>query len=94
MTSVGTSMIFRSLVKSVSEERLIPVVVRLGAPHHALAPPILDDARMGFAARPVKAVKWSEGISTNRIGHGCRRVLAETVEHLIGWPPGLAASSP
>src|SRR6266849_8105502 len=33
------------------------VVVRLDASHHALAPPVLNDAFRGFRARPVKTVE-------------------------------------
>jgi hypothetical protein len=47
----------RSSVKSVSENALDAVVVRLGAAHHALPPPVLDNAGDWLRARPVKTIE-------------------------------------
>ena len=59
--SVGTLIAFRSSVKSVSRERLDAVVVRLGAAHHALTPPVADDAFGALRAGPVEAVERPGG---------------------------------
>src|SRR5262245_35794519 len=42
-------------------EGLHPVVVGLRAPHHALAPPILDHALRHLGTRPIEAVEGTAG---------------------------------
>src|SRR5512132_3204890 len=56
MTSVGTSITFRSC-KIRFGEGFDAVVVRLGTPHHALRPPVLNDRLRRLSAWAVEAVK-------------------------------------
>ena len=78
-------MIFlRSSVKSVCGEGDDAVVVRLGAAHHALAPPVLDDGLRRLDAGPVEAVERARrqrAVELRPVGGELR---LEVVEHALG----------
>jgi hypothetical protein len=59
-------------------------VMRLGAAHHALAPPVRDDGLRGFCAGPVVAIEGSfrkRAIELRTIG---RELRLQSVEHFLG----------
>src|SRR5215469_8821000 len=57
MTSVGTSILFRSSVEVRFRERLDTVVVSLGPANHALAPRIPNNTVHWLGSRSVKPVE-------------------------------------
>src|SRR5215510_10794569 len=63
-------------------EGLDPVVMRLRAAHHALAPPVLDYSLRGFRVRTVEAVKRTAGKVDVELRPIVSKLLAQTVKHL------------
>src|SRR5213593_4376131 len=90
ITNVGTSMIFRSSIKSLSESP-DAIVLRFRTAHHGLPPPVLDNGLGHLRARPVVAVEGAARefpIELRAVGG---ELLPETVKYLdrqaarIGW---------
>jgi hypothetical protein len=67
-------------------ERDDTVVVRLGAAHHALPPPVSDDRLRGFDAGPVEPVERSRrqgAVELRAIG---RQLRLQILEDIFGQP--------
>jgi hypothetical protein len=65
------------------------VVVRLGAAHHALAPPVLDDRFDRFDARTVEAVEGGRGQVAVKGGTIGGDLLLQAVEDALRQPAGV-----
>src|SRR5512132_3409623 len=91
MTSVGTSITFRSC-KIRFGEGFDAVVVRLGTPHHALTPPVLNDRLRRLSAWAVEAVKGPSrqiDIELRTVGG---ELPAQIVEYLDRQTAGIGRS--
>src|SRR6266480_2842566 len=63
--------------------------MRLGAAHHALAPPVVDDRLRGFHTRPVEAIEWplwQVAIELRAIG---RELRLQSVKYFFGKAAGI-----
>ena len=65
------------------------VVVGLGSPHHALAPPVLDDRLVGFDPGPVEAIEGTRGQGAVEHRPVGGQLSLEIVEHALGQPTGV-----
>src|SRR5260221_14004472 len=65
------------------------VVVRLGAAHHSLAPPIVDHALRYLGARAVEAKKRPGGNLPEELRPICAQVLSKTIKHFDRQSPRL-----
>jgi hypothetical protein len=70
------------------------IVVRLGAAHHALAPPVQDHPFVRFRPRPVVAVERPGGHIVEELRAVGRDLGLEPSNTDFGRPPGLPRSAP
>jgi len=73
---------FQILGKVCLRERLDAVVMGLGPAHHALTPPILDDALERLRARPIEPVERGGGDIAIKLGAIVSQAFAKSIEHL------------
>src|SRR4029078_8975121 len=62
-------------------EGLDAVVLRLGAAHHALAPPVADDRLRWLCTRPVVAVEWAARETEVELRSVRGEFFSQVVEH-------------
>ena len=62
------------------------VIVRLGASHHALSPPIPDHPLRGFRTRPVIAIERSSRQIVIELGSAGGELRLKSVKNLLGQP--------
>ncbi len=70
-------------------ERDDAVVVRLGAAHHALPPPVLDHGLGGFGAGTVEAIERARRDVAIELRAAGRNLRLEFVKHLLGRAAGI-----
>ena len=85
----------RDLLQIVGEVRLgegdDAIVVRLGASHHALAPPVPDHGLRGVRTRAVVSIERSSGEVVIELGPFGGERACKSSNTALGSPPGFAA---